>query len=124
MPSARRLAWCGRNPKGKQREAHLRRRPDVRLPDSNYPAFHAAASQLRARGFEVENPAENPAPRCGTWQAYMRLAVRQLALCDGVVLLPNWHNSRGARAEFRLATDLMLPVEPIEVVLSTWKPAQ
>lgn len=90
------------------------------LPDLNYPAFHAAAAQFRALGFEVENPAENPAPACGSWQAYMRLAVRQLATCDGVVLLPNWTGSRGARAEFRLAADLMLPAEELAVALERW----
>jgi hypothetical protein len=92
-------------------------------PDNNYPAFNEAAAKFRALGFIVENPAENPAPACGTWQAYMRLAVRQLSHCDGVVLLPNWHNSKGARAEFRLAVDLMLPAEPLNVALSCWKAA-
>lgn len=80
------------------------------LPDFNFPAFHAAAAALRSRGFDVENPADNPAPPCGTWLGYMRLAVRQLATCDEVVLLPGWQKSRGARAEFSLATDMGLPV--------------
>lgn len=97
--------------------------PMTGLPDLNYPAFNAVAEQFRAKGFLVENPAENPAPECGTWQAYMRMSVRQIADCDGLVLLPNWHNSRGARAEFRLATDLMLPVETLEVALERWKAA-
>lgn len=95
--------------------------PMTGLPDANYPAFRAAASQFRAMGFEVENPAENPEPPCGTWQGYMRMAIAQVARCDGVVLLPNWHNSRGARVEFRLAADLMLPAEPLDVALRTWK---
>lgn len=98
--------------------------PMTGLPDFNYPAFHSAAAQLRELGFDVENPADNPDPPCGTWQGYMRMAVRQLALCDGVVLLPNWHNSKGARAEFRLASDLMLPAEPLDVALVAWRPAR
>lgn len=97
--------------------------PCTGYPGNNYEAFNEAAAQFRALGFEVENPAENPAPECGTWQAYMRMSVRQISHCDGVVLLPKWHNSKGARAEFRLAVDLMLPAEPLEVALATWTPA-
>ena len=37
------------------------------LPELNYPAFHAKAAELRAAGHHVENPAENPAPPCGSW---------------------------------------------------------
>ena len=51
------------------------------LPDFNYPAFHAAAAVLRAQGHYVENPAENPAPTCGTWQGYMRMSLCQIAVC-------------------------------------------
>jgi hypothetical protein len=92
------------------------------LPQLNYPAFHAAAAQLRALGFEVENPAENPEPPCKSWQGYMRMAVRQLALCDGVVFLPGWEESRGARAEARLAFDLMLDTCELARALNGWIP--
>ena len=68
------------------------------LPDLNYPAFHAKAAELRALGFHVENPAENPAPHCSSWLGYMRLAVAQLATCDAVYLLPGWRAIRAARA--------------------------
>lgn len=80
------------------------------LPDFNYPAFHTAAAQLRAEGYHVENPAENPAPACGTWLAYMRMALAQVATCDAVCMLPGWRNSRGARIEHGLALDLGLEV--------------
>lgn len=82
------------------------------LPDLNYPAFHAAAARLRALGFDVENPAENPEPHCGSWLGYMRMAVRQLSHCDGVALLPGWKESKGARIEHQLATQLGLIVLP------------
>lgn len=88
------------------------------LPDNGYPAFDEAARRLRALGFEVENPAENAPPPCGTWLGWMRMAVRQLALCDEVAFLPGWMSSRGAGAEFGLARDLGLPTRPIEDFLS------
>lgn len=84
--------------------------PMTGLPDSNYPAFHAEAARLRARGFHVENPAENPAPDCGSWCGYMRLAIAQLVTCDAVWLLPGWTGSRGACIEHALAVHLGLAV--------------
>ena len=80
------------------------------LPDFNYPAFHAAAAVLRAQGHHVENPAENPAPTCGTWQGYMRMSLRQIAACDCLCMLPGWRASCGARIEHGLALDLNLEV--------------
>jgi hypothetical protein len=78
------------------------------LKELNYPAFHEMAARLRSQGHHVENPAENPEPPCGSWEAYMRMALAQLLTCDTVVLLPGWSGSRGAAIEQRLAFDLGL----------------
>ncbi|MDQ0735314.1 DUF4406 domain-containing protein [Arthrobacter agilis] len=78
------------------------------LPDFNYPAFHEAAAKLRAAGYTVLNPAENPKPEPETWQGYMRLAIAQLIQADGIALLPGWEVSRGAMVEYTLAVDLEL----------------
>lgn len=80
------------------------------LPEFNYPAFNAVAVELRAQGYHVENPAENPAPHCQSWLGYMRLAVAQLITCDTVYMLPGWRDSRGARIEHALAKDMGLDV--------------
>lgn len=96
--------------------------PMTGLPEFNFPAFHAAAAQLRALGFEVENPAENPTPECGTWLAYMRMAVKQVATVDGIVLLPGWQQSEGAMVEWRLAVGLGLEALPLELAV-TMRPA-
>ncbi|MFA9285071.1 DUF4406 domain-containing protein [Comamonas sp. SY3] len=82
--------------------------PMTGLPEFNYPAFNAAAAELRARGHEVFNPAENPVPACGSWAGYMRQALAQLLQCEAIYLLPEWIRSKGARLESRVATDLGL----------------
>lgn len=79
-------------------------------PDLNYPEFHKVAKQLRALGYHVENPAENPEPPCGSWVGYMRMSVKQIADCDEIHLLRGWSQSRGASIERRLAIDLGLVV--------------
>lgn len=78
------------------------------IPDFNYPAFNAAAAELRAQGYHVENPAENP--ERSTWAEYMKDAVAQLSSCDMIKMLPGWENSRGACIEHRLAQDLGIEV--------------
>ena len=78
------------------------------IADSNYPAFNAEASRLRALGYHVENPAETP-PQ-DDWAAYMRRSIRQMLTCDMVALLPGWADSRGAILERSIAMKLDIPV--------------
>lgn len=75
--------------------------PMTGLPDFNYPAFHAEAARLRALGYHVENPAENP-PQ-SSWAAYMKQACAQMLTCDAIAVLPNWSLSKGSRIEVQLA---------------------
>lgn len=100
--------------------------PMTGLPGLNYQAFHDAAFELRSvYGLHVENPAESPAPPCGSWLGYMRMAVAQVARVDYVVTLPGWENSRGAKVEVDLARGLGLTVYPLSTFLrmaDTWLP--
>lgn len=81
--------------------------PMTGLPDFNYPAFNAKASLLRKLGYDVVNPAEFQIPDpAKTWKSYMREAIRQLSRADGIYLLRDWTESKGARLEARIAIDL------------------
>lgn len=85
--------------------------PMTGIEDNNYPAFHKAAADLRAKGYHVENPAEVKAdPPPTTWDGWMRLALAQLITCDAIAMLPGWYESRGAKIEHRLALGLHMAV--------------
>lgn len=78
--------------------------PMTGYPDHNYPAFHKAAAEMRALGWEVINPAENHGgnttlPR----EDYFRTDIPQLVTCDAVLFLDGWQQSKGARLEFVVA---------------------
>lgn len=84
------------------------------LPQFNFPAFAEAAAALRAEGHEIVSPAELDATNAteslksqdGAGQApeeYWKLlsaGVEKVGRdCDGIILLPDWYNSRGAKIE-------------------------
>lgn len=84
--------------------------PMTGIKDFNYPLFNHVAAELRDKGFHVENPAENPEPKCKSWEGYMRMSIIQIARCDTMVMLPGWSTSRGAVLEHRLAEDLKFDI--------------
>jgi len=78
--------------------------------DLNYPAFHEGAAILREQGYEVINPAEDDEPD-NTWGQNLGADVTIIAdEVDGVVVLPGWHKSRGARLEAYTALCCNKPV--------------
>lgn len=89
------------------------------LPQFNFPAFYAAAKVLRDTGLEIVSPAElddaedkgaamsspdgdpdNRAIVKKTWGDFLARDVKLIAdQCDGIIFLPGWEKSRGARLE-------------------------
>lgn len=89
--------------------------PMTGIDDFNFPAFNKAAAFLRSQDIEVINPAENFGGRQDLlWQTYLRQAVKQVAESDGVVMLPRWEASKGARLEVHIARELGLPTYPLD----------
>jgi nucleoside 2-deoxyribosyltransferase len=98
--------------------------PMTGLPEFNYPAFNAEAARLRALGYQVENPAENPLPAEAPWHQCMRAAIRQMVVCDVVATLPGWDKSRGAQLEVYLADRLEIPsIEAASLTVHQVKPS-
>lgn len=86
--------------------------PMTGLPQNNFPAFDAVAKFLRARGIEIVSPAElddpedrelalTDQPATKTWGEFLARDVKLIADTgiEGIVLLPGWDKSKGARLE-------------------------
>jgi hypothetical protein len=85
------------------------------IPHLNHPEFDRITDLLRALGHEVFSPAEKDrewgqdeqAAREGRNSLNMtdvlRWDLQKILECDGIVLLPNWRKSEGARLEVIVA---------------------
>lgn len=80
----------------------------------NYPAFNEATLKLVTAGYHVINPARRPKKDGWGWQEFMRAALHDVADVDGVALLANWEQSKGARLEHHIATEIDLPIRSVE----------
>ena len=98
-------------------------------PSFNFPLFDMVAGQLRARGYDVVNPAEhdrNKYPDIEQWpgfatgnvdncpkfdlQTCLRWDFQNVMECDAIAMLPGWRGSSGARDERRIAERIGLKV--------------
>lgn len=86
------------------------------IPQCNFPAFQSAASTLRDRGYRIVSPAELDDPETQaaamanltgsmegskqTWGDFLARDVKIVAdQVQGIILLPGWRESRGAKLE-------------------------
>jgi hypothetical protein len=88
------------------------------IAENNFPAFNAAAAELRAIGLHVVNPAEIASANPQSWEACMRADIKALCDCDSICLMPGWENSNGAQLELHIAHRLGLRVTHLGQVLA------
>jgi len=87
------------------------------IPQFNFPLFISAAADIRGRGIDLVSPAELDAENgidkqatsstdgdasklSSTWAELLARDVKIVAdQVQGIIFLPNWHKSRGARLE-------------------------
>lgn len=90
--------------------------PMSNFPQFNFPAFDAAAKTLRKHGYKIVSPAEldskktraaalaskdgHPGKQKHTWGDFLARDVKLVAdKVQGIILMPDWSHSRGARLE-------------------------
>ncbi|MDD0999295.1 DUF4406 domain-containing protein [Pseudomonas sp. TNT2022 ID1044] len=89
------------------------------LKDFNYPALNAASDQLRALGYQVENPADHGIVPGAESADYMAYDLTRLGLCGVIALLPGWERSEGAKLEVQIAHRLGMTVVNTHDLIAT-----
>jgi len=72
--------------------------------------FGIVQKQVEALGFIAINPLAVVGDWKTTWEEAMKKCIKALMDCDGMVLLPDWEQSTGAKIERQLAEDLCLTI--------------
>lgn len=68
--------------------------------------FGQAQKEIEAMGFIAVNPLAVVGDFQSYWESAMKKCVKALVDCDGMVILSDWQESRGATIERQLAEDL------------------
>lgn len=83
-------------------------------PDEAAKNFESGEQKVREtyaqRQVEVVNPIKIDHPADATWHDFMAKDLKELLTCDGIYMLKNWGDSRGARCEYMLAKELDLVI--------------
>lgn len=72
--------------------------------------FAAAAKELQARDFTPVNPFENGLTEHDSWEAHMLKDIADLLQCNAIYMLQGWEDSKGARIEHYIATEIGMPI--------------
>ncbi len=94
----------------------------------NFPAFHAAADQLREDGWAIFSPAERDlkdgfdptTDEAKHLSYYMAYDLPEVCESDAVFVLPGWKNSQGARLEVYVARECDIPIYDFESGEQLW----
>lgn len=94
--------------------------PITGQPNKNREAFTLFENLLKESGHDPVNPHLLVGDDPLSWAAAMKIDLREMLLCDAVLLLPGWTKSEGARLEFMVAEELRIPtfVGPWEPLLN------
>jgi len=73
--------------------------------------FNERSEIIRSRGHEPVSPIDvSPFKPSKEWHDYMIDCIGALLMCDGIYMISNWGQSKGARIEYQIAKELGLPI--------------
>ena len=72
--------------------------------------FECAEFLLKNIGLTPVNPLKNGLPFNSSWEEHLVKDIEMLLGCNGIMLMSNWGNSKGARIEKQVAEELGLKV--------------
>lgn len=72
--------------------------------------FASIAKAMKRIGVEAVNPFENGLTEHDTWKAHMLKDIADLLQCKAIYMLQGWQDSKGARIEHYIATEIGLPI--------------
>jgi len=73
--------------------------------------FNVCSEILRERGHEPVSPIDvSPFKPSKEWRDYMIDCIGALLMCDGIYMIGNWGQSKGARIEYQIAKELGLQI--------------
>jgi len=72
--------------------------------------FAAAAKAMKRLGYKPVNPLENGLSEHDTWEAHISKDIADLLQCKAIYMLQGWQDSKGARIEHYIATEIGLSI--------------
>ena len=72
--------------------------------------FAAVAKATKRLGYEPVNPLENGLSEYDTWEAHIVKDIADLLQCKAIYMLQGWQESKGARIEHYIATEIGLSI--------------
>lgn len=72
--------------------------------------FAAVAKVTKKLGYEPVNPFENGLSEQDTWEAHIVKDIADLLQCKAIYMLQGWRESKGARIEHYIATEIGMPI--------------
>lgn len=94
---------------------------DPEKQKENLQKFHDVAKELRDKGYEVVNPAELSELAPGlSYQAYIRVDLREMLMCNAVLMLTGYQESKGAMIEKKVAEMVGISVFTDIAMFESW----
>ena len=75
-----------------------------------YKKFEDAEVEVKNMGGVPVNPMKLEHKPNADWHDFMEKDIAELLRCEGIFMLDNWGNSKGARCEYALAKELDLKI--------------